>query len=330
MKKYWMILMLAAACCGQVNAAVGDTRIARWKDDRTAAFLLMFDDGWPSHWQVAVPELAKRGLIATFYIVPQKGEYTKFEETWRTEVPKTGMVFGAHTMTHQGVKDMENADWEIGESANYIRKITNRPKPELVSYAQPGVPEGKWNINGEQQAEILKKHLLIDRPTFRGHGAIYHLKTKDEILALADKAIADKGMEYIIWHGVERIEPDWGYQDMWAMKQDVLFPIFDGLKERSDKGELWITDHISQHKYEKERDSAEVKTLRKVARGIELQLKCSADPELYDAPLTLVTEVPADWKKVTVSQGESKAVVEAKDGFVKFDALPGVVRLVAQ
>jgi hypothetical protein len=152
----------------------------------------------------------------------------------------------------------------------------------------------------------------------------------DEILALADKAIAGKGMEYIIWHGVERIDPDWGYQDMWAMKQDVLFPIFDGLKERSDKGELWITDHISQHKYEKERDSTEVKTLRKEDRGIELELKCSADPELYDAPLTLVTEVPADWKKVTVSQGESKTVAEVKDGFVKFGALPGVVRLVAR
>ena len=39
---------------------VGATRVARWQDDRTAAFLLMFDDGWPSHWQVAVPVLGGR------------------------------------------------------------------------------------------------------------------------------------------------------------------------------------------------------------------------------------------------------------------------------
>ena len=330
MKKYGMSLMLAALCCGVANGAAGDTKVARWKDDRTAVFLLMFDDGWPSHWQVAVPELAKRGMIATFYIVPEKGEYQKFEEKWRTEVPKTGMVYGAHTMTHQGVKDAEHADGEIGGSAEYIRKLTDKPKPELLSYAQPGVPEGKWNITGGQQAAILKKYRLIDRPPFRDHGAVYHWKTKDEIVALADKAIAAKGMEYIIWHGVERIEPDWGYQDMWAMKQDVLLPIFDALKERSDNGRLWITDHISQHKYEVERDAAEVKVLRRTERGIELELKCTVDPELYDAPLTLVTEVPVDWKKVSVFQGEVKTAIEAKDGKVTFDALPGVVRLAAQ
>ena len=60
------ISILLATVAG---AAPGDTAVARWKDDRQAAFLLMFDDGWPSHWQVAVPELAKRGMIATFYLV---------------------------------------------------------------------------------------------------------------------------------------------------------------------------------------------------------------------------------------------------------------------
>ena len=53
----------------------GETRVARWKDDRTAAFLLMFDDSWPSHWQVAGPELARREMTATFYICPGKGEF---------------------------------------------------------------------------------------------------------------------------------------------------------------------------------------------------------------------------------------------------------------
>lgn len=309
------------------GAAPGDTSVARWKEDRRAAFLLMFDDGWPSHWQVAVPELAKRGMIATFYIVPGKGEFKKFEEKWRTEIPPTGMVYGAHTMTHQGVKDLAHAEWEIGESADYLRALTARPDPELLSYARPGVPEGMWNITDAQEAEILKKNRLIDRPPFRDHGAMYHLKTKDEILALADKAIAAKGMEYVIWHGVERIEPDWGYQDMWAMKQEVLLGIFDGLKSRSDRGELWITDHISQHKYETQRNAAAVKILEKPGNGIEVQLACTADPALYDAPLTLVTEVPAAWKKVKVTQGGRSVLVEVEGGRAVYEAAPGAVRL---
>ena len=329
-KRYLAGLLLGLALHGNAFAEVGDTKIARWKDDRAAAFLLMFDDGWPSHWQVAIPEMQKRGIVGTFYINPEKGEYKKFEEKWTTEIPKTGVVvFGDHTMTHQGVRDVEHAEYEIGECANYIRNVTKKTKPELLSYAQPGVGPGKWNLGDEDTKMILKKYNLIDRPTFRGHGAVYHLKTTEEMLALADKAIAEKGMEYLIVHGVERIEPDWGYQDFWPLKQDVFFPLLDGLKERSEKKDLWVTDHITQHKYEVQRDASEVKVLRKVERGIELELKCSVDTNLYDGSLTLITEVPKSWNKVTVTQGEQKTEVAAKEGFVKFDALPGTIRLTA-
>src|SRR4051812_48377424 len=81
----WTTLFISAL--SSVSAAdqkpvLGETRVARWKDDRTAAFLLMFDDSWPSHWQVAAPELAKRQMIATFYICPGKGEYLRFAKEW--------------------------------------------------------------------------------------------------------------------------------------------------------------------------------------------------------------------------------------------------------
>ena len=74
-------------------------RTARHK---TAAFLLMFDDGWPSHWQVAVPALVARQMTATFYINPAKGEFRKFEAKWSNEVWRAGMAYGNHTMTRKG------------------------------------------------------------------------------------------------------------------------------------------------------------------------------------------------------------------------------------
>jgi len=330
MKRYWMILMSAALCGGVVSAAPGDTKVAKWKDDRTAAFLLMFDDGWPSHWQVAIPALVERGMVGTFYINPEKGEYKKFEKKWTEEIPATGMVYGNHTMTHQGVKDMENAEYEVGACAEYIRKVAAKAKPSLVSYGQPGVGEGKWNITKEQLDGLLEKHHLIDRPPFNDHGAVYHLQTTEQMMALADKAVAGKGMEYLVLHGVERKEPDWGYQDFWALKQDVFFPLLDQLKAKSDKGELWITDHITQHKYEVQREASTVTVVRTAAAGMELEVKCSADPRWYDGVLTFITEVPEDWKKAVISQGDGKVTAEVKAGVVKFDALPGVVRLVRQ
>lgn len=305
------------------DEAVGTTRIARWKDDRTAAFLLMFDDSWPSHWQVAVPEMARRGLTGTFYICPGKGEYEKFAAEWEDKVWKQGMVYGNHTMTHKGVKDYTTADWEIGECARIIRKISPGKAERLVSYAQPGVKASDWNLSNEGLAELLKKHHLIDRPPFTDHGAVYHLKTSKEMLDLADKAIANKKMEYVIIHGVERIKPDWGYQDFWPLKQEVFFNLLDGLQERSEKRSLWITDHISQHQYETERTTASVRVLDADEQLIRLELTSKADPQFYDLPLTLLTRVPASWTRVLVRQGDKSTEVGVENNTARFDALPG-------
>ncbi|WP_425614379.1 polysaccharide deacetylase family protein [Anatilimnocola sp. NA78] len=305
------------------ESKLGATRVARWKDDRTAAFLLMFDDSWPSHWQVAVPEMAKRGLIGTFYICPGKGEYEKFTQVWEEKVWKQGMVYGNHTMTHKGVKDYTTADYEIGECARIIRKISPGKADRLVSYAQPGVQASDWNLSAEGLTELLKKHHLIDRPPFTDHGAVYHLKTAPDMLALADKAIANQGMEYVIIHGVERIKPDWGYQDFWPLKQEVFFQLLDGLQQRSDNGSLWITDHISQHQYEVERTSAAVKVLAASERLIRLELTTEADPRYYDLPLTLITQVPPTWKHAVVTQGDKSIEVAVERGKLRFDAVPG-------
>ena len=300
---------------------VGESRVASWKGGKTACFLLMFDDGWPSGWQVAAPELLKRGLTATFYIVPKKGEYSHFESKWKTEVIDKGLVLGNHTMTHDGVSDLADGEWELGDCTKYIWNAQGTKQPRLVSFAQPGgVP---WKITPDQFKELLAKNHLIDRPTFAGHGAVYHMQKTEQMLALADKAIASHGMEYLVIHGVERITPNWGFQDFWALKQDIFLPLLDGLQARRDRGDLWITDHISEHQYATERGTAKVTTLDSSAKKITLQLQCDADPQFYDLALTLTTKVPGAWKLCQVAQGANKTVVPVKDGLVQYDAVPG-------
>jgi hypothetical protein len=327
-----LLLVLTLLVCGLVPAAysaepdvptkqpVGATRVARWKDNKKAAFLLMLDDGWPSHFQVALPELVKRNMTATFYIVPNKGEFKKFEKTWQEDFLKQGMVFGNHTMTHDGLQSLEDAEREFGDCTRYINNLVPNPKPRLVSFGKPGVKD--WKITAEQQKELLEKNHLIGRPDFRDHGAVYHLKTTEEMLALADKAIASGGMEYLVIHGVERIVPNWSYQDFWALKQDVFLPLLDGLVTRRDQGDLWITDHISQHQYETERNSATVKLLEQNTRQIRLELRCNANPDLYNFPLTLQTNVPQSWRQCRITQGTQQVVVKTANGTLQFDALP--------
>lgn len=310
---------LAVVSPAQTAEPVGTTRVAKWKDDRTAVFLLMFDDGWPGQMVVAIPELQKRGLTATFYMVPEKGEYKVFAAKWAEAIKGGGVVYGNHTLTHRGVKTVEIGHKEIGESARIIRELQPGKPDHLLSFAQPGVGKGEWAITKEEYVSLLKQYNLIDRPPFAGHGAVYHWKTLPEMTALIDKAVAAKGMEYLVVHGVERPGT---IQDFWPLKQDILFPLLDVLKAKSDSKELWVADHISQHQYETERDAATVKTLKIIPNGIQLELKATTDPKLYDLPLTLVTQVPPAWRECNISQGTTQTRATAKDGVLKFDAVP--------
>ena len=314
---------LAAAGSAQESAETGSTRIARWAGDRTAAFELMFDDSCPSHWQIAIPELANRGLIGTFYLNPGKAEYTKFRDGWETNYWKQGMVYADHTMTHKGVHGLAEAEGEIGDCAAIIRRIIPGSEGKLLSYGQPGVGPNDWTITKAELADLLKRHHLISRPELAAHMAVYHLKTAAEMLALADKAIAAKSAEFIVIHGIERKLPDWHYQDFWALKQDIFFPFLDGIKERRDKGDLWVTDHISAHQYATERDAATVRVLEAGANRIRLELACTADPQLYDLPLTLVTRVPPAWKRAIATQGTHSTTGNVENAALRYDAVPG-------
>lgn len=319
---------LAVTCLVTTTlASPGDARVAKWKDDRTAAFLLMFDDGWPSHWQVAAPELAKRGLTGTFYINPSKGEFTKFAKEWEENVWRLGMAYGDHTMSHKGVHSIDEAEREIGDCAAYIRKIVPDAASNLVSYGQPGVAATNWTINAAEQNELLKKHRLIDRPEFRDHGAVYHLKAAAEMIAMADRAIASQGMEYVIFHGIERIAPDWGYQDFWAFKQTEYLALLDALQERSDRGQLWVTDHITLHRYETARQHASIRLVTASNRALQLELTCTADPRDYTVPLTVVAQVPPDWERVRIRHAAGNTLASPQAGAIRFDATPGQIEL---
>jgi hypothetical protein len=313
------VTLLTATACLHA-AEPGETRVAKWKDDKKGVFLVMFDVGWPSQVLVGVPALQERGLIGTFYVIPEKGEFTMYIDNWQTDALGSGQVFGNQTMTGKGVHDAVEAEYEIGGGAAAIRGMTNAPEHKLLSFVRPGVTPGNWELAWPEFQELLKKFNLIERPNSKGHGAVYELKDVGAMLSLADKASAAGGMEFVVIQGIER--PGNEYQDSNALPQETLFALLDGLKERRDRGELWITDHISYLQYEKERATAAATPVFVKPEGMRLELKSEADPKQYDLPLTLVTTVPPDWKGADVLTGGKVTKVPARNGEIMFDAAP--------
>ena len=236
MKATTMILALVAPIAAL--AAPGDAEVTKWAHGAKGAFMLMFDDGWPSAFQAAMPALEARKLPADFYIIPDKGEFKVFEKVWKEKFKSPLFRFGNHTWSHGGFDGYEGAVEEFRKCTDYLRENVPGKKGRLISYAQPGVPAGRWNINKEQEAEICKAQGLVARPPFHDHGATYHLKNKDDMIAKAKKAANEGIAEYVIFHGVEVDDPKRGYQDFWAMPVKEYIPFFDevaGARDGEDK-----------------------------------------------------------------------------------------------
>ncbi|MDF3057254.1 MAG: hypothetical protein K0R17_1469 [Rariglobus sp.] len=330
MKRYPFWTLLAAALAtgfpSIAQAAVGDSQVARWKDNKTACFLLMFDDSCASHVQIAIPELVKRDMIGTFYINPSSSSYTSNANQWTNVIPQQGMVYGDHTWSHSNTTTLIGMEDEIRKCWEAINNIFHPgdTTPRLMSYGQPGV--GTWFSYGQPLTDILNKYNLISRPAFIAAQAPFSgINTLPQLMAVADTAITAKGMGYAIFHGLQRRhsegDPDLGFQDFWAFDKAVYRDFLDGLKLKRDSGDLWITDHISYHKYEAERNAATIAVTSTTSSLVTLTLTTTKGA-LYDLPLTLTTEVPVAWKAAVVVQDARTVNVPVINGKVLYDALP--------
>jgi len=317
--RYTVVAFITALLLIATHATAADdpgaTRIARWKDDKACAFILMFDDSIPSHVRNVVPELTKRGLTGTFYINPGAGHYAVNRQAWEKDVPGAGFELANHTMTHKGGATTGDIAKEIRACNDAIHASTpTLPWPRLVSWGQPGgITKEAWPVSKDGLTALLNENHLISRPDFGGRGAMIAFKTSREMLAHVDKAIAKGSMECIIFHGVGG---EWITTPL-----PVFIELVDGMVARKDK--LWVTGHIPAHQYATERDAATVTLGLKNAAKISLTLACSVDAKFYDQPLTLVTTLPAGWTTCSIDQGKRHAEAYVSAGTVRYDALPG-------
>ncbi|MDA3800055.1 MAG: polysaccharide deacetylase family protein [Kiritimatiellae bacterium] len=293
----------------------GTTSVAKWKDDKACAFILMFDDSLNSHVKNVLPELQKRGFTGSFYTTPGGSQYNSNRQSWETKIPEAGFELANHTFTHKGGTSKAEVVEEITSSNEVIHKNTpNLPWPRLVSFCKPGgLKKEKWPIAKDELNTLLEQNNLIIRPSFSGRGAQIAFKTGDQMLAHVDKAVNNGSMECIIFHGVGG---EWI-----SCPVNEFITLLDGLKERQDK--VWVTQHMAAYKYATERDAASTKVVKNSSNQIALQLTSNVDPKLYDQSLTLKTAVPSTWKKGIVKQGDNVTEVDVQNGHVLYDALPG-------
>lgn len=299
-----------------VLGAAGDTLVLKWKDGKKAAFMLAFDDSAPSQLKNVVPELEKRKIVGNFYLVTGNQLYGAIKRRWEAAAKSPYVAVPNHTFTHKGVNSAAELEPELAQCNEVLYALKPEgKKPRLFGFGRPGgVP---WKVTPEEQAAALAENHLCDRPSF--FGPPIHYKSAEATVAAVDAAIAKGEMGHLDFHGVG--------EDWLVTPVEWFTAVLDKLEAVRD--DVWVTDVVSWHQYVTERSSAEVKTLSSDKDVISLEPTCKADPALYDLPLTLATQVPADWENCIVTQSSKSTPAFVKNGVVKYDAVPngGVITL---
>lgn len=301
------------------------TSVAAWLGNARGAFVLFYDDGCDSAFEIAVPSLVRNQVAATFYLCA--GWFDKNPENlvrWG-EAFKNGngnIFIGNHTWSHSGAKDLSSAEFEICQNDEVLRSLAGIPADKLMSYMGPGACE--WLITPEQTESILKRRKLLYRPNDHKTrellvaGRTHH--TAKDVIAVMDTAESSGSLETMLFHG---IGGDWFN---FSPTEHEL--IIQELARRNRAQTLWTGACIEVQKYVAEREAATVSTTTKPDGSAEITLCVDLPPE-FDTPLTLLTSVPDDWTRSIITIEGRSFEVPVENGIVKYDVKPasGSVRL---
>lgn len=297
-----------------VAAAIGPARIAKFAGGAEGAVSLQFDDSMNSQLENAVPLLNARGLRATFFINPARPQHQAHRQQWEVEVPKRGHELANHTQHHSGVRDVAEAEREIGECSAVLRRVYGG-KPRLMTFGRPGgVP---WEVPEAQLEPIYRKYRLvsaIDR-------AFFDEKDLDPV-SFAERARRDRSWVQIGMHGTGG---EWLNTSV-----PTLTRLLDYLS--GHRRQIWTAPTIEVVKYVRERDSASTPVLKAVGTDrFEVSVQCEpakvetyglAFTDLYDQPLTVEVEVPDTWRSVVLPQGRVATRFDGTKTMALVEVLP--------
>ncbi len=291
-----------------ISADIGNTTIAKWKGNKKGAYTLRFDDSMMSHKDHTVPNLVKRGLVGSFFLNPATNRYGYGIDVWESQASRIGIEMCPHTMNHIGAGDFMEADYEIGESFKTVWQLNPPDKSKLYPFSRGGGTE--WP-DGYRKA-IQSKYPVADysSETVRYNGK----DDRNELIGFANKAMQDDAWHIVLTHGTG---PDLEWLGFEVSNFEALLDYLESVKDK-----MWVGNAGDIYKYVLERKSAEISIIKSDEGSIQLNLSSQVEPELFDYPLSLITEVPDSWEYCKVIQGDMIGIYPVASGKVMYEAIP--------
>jgi peptidoglycan/xylan/chitin deacetylase (PgdA/CDA1 family) len=124
-------ILIASLLVGCSSAQTPTLKVAPW-NNHVAALSLTFDDSRAVHLDVVVPELNKRHLHASFFLIVSK---TTRLEDWR-KVQSQGHEIGNHSVTHEHATDLNKSSEEL-QVEDAKKFLDSNFKSDIITFAYP-------------------------------------------------------------------------------------------------------------------------------------------------------------------------------------------------
>ena len=304
-------------------------RIARWYQDREGAVSLRFDDTLESHITIAIPLLNQHGFKGTFMVNPGTGRYREHRDFWEREVPAMGHRLGNHTMNHHGARNLEEADYEIGEGARTIWSAYPKESKLLVFASGGGKKWGgkDWEKADAAYLAIPRKYHQID--LYDGKHLSHRVDARsrlDDLCALLDTAAVEKKHQPFHFHNIgspslkDRLRALL-YDNSLTVSDKTYSGFLRCLDERKQR--LWLAPLTDILKYEEEARGAQIRVAGSTRTDSTLTLSVKTDPAFYDHALTVVLPTMKGMTVKAVMQNKKeRPIYQGTGGAVLADVIP--------
>ncbi len=324
MLKSWLMVLLALVFSPSLCAdkSFPDVRVVPWNGHK-AATSLTFDDGDPSHLDVAIPELNQRGMKATFFLIANRIDR---KDDWR-KILAFGHEIGNHTLDHKHAQELsaQDAESQVIGAQNVLQKEFGI---SVATFAYPYI-----EITPLLKTTVGRSHLLA-----RGGGGTEDMKpdaepdwmnlpacmTRTDLPFSTYKQWIDKDFQdgaWMVWmiHGLEGTLSGWN---------PISKKAFEQILDKIQSKDIWVDTLLNIGSYFRAQKEFE-KALVSETEG-EKKLKWKV-PDLFPPgkilKITLGPQTGAGSHDELIQGG--RQLIMGKDGFYDLDFSSGelVIRL---
>ena len=265
-------LLLMTSCS---SIEISNVEVQPYHGDHKAAISFTFDDGMLCHYTDIAPELEKRDMKGTFWIIGSNMDTESPDYAWMTwqqvaDLAQRGHEISNHSWHHPDLTQLseDSLRWEIAYNDSVLESVTGR-RPRTFCYP--------YNAMSDLVIKVASEGRVGTRTYQAAHGQVESHQTAETLTQWLDEVIAQGQWGVTMTHGTT-----YGW-DMWNDPQ-VLYAFFDQVNTVRDQ--VWVATFEEVAAYTSEAKDVTISDIKSGTKASFIPSLQSLSPDLFDQYLT--------------------------------------------